>query len=101
MAQSLDAERRPLPAQASLFKKVCDAGEGGFWQIIREPFRQHEITRGQVKELVREALSATKGSYKQAARMMGVLEKDYNRFLDFLKNAGTKMDYREFRRDTE
>ena len=99
IGQSLDAERRPLPAQISLFKRVCEGGEGAFWQLVREPYRQHDITRSQLKDLVRDSLEATKGSYKQAARMMGVLEKDYNRFLDFLKNAGTKLDYREFRRE--
>jgi len=47
---------------------------------------------------VSDALNASRGSYKQAAAMMGVNTREYNRFLDFLKNSNAKLDYREFRR---
>ncbi len=96
---SLEAEKRPLPLEASLFKRVADSGDNAFWEMVREPYRNHEITRNQLVSLVRDSLAETKGSYKQAARIMGVLDKDYNRFLDFLKNSGAKPDFREFRKD--
>lgn len=103
--RSLAAEMRHAvsgaPAQSSggsLFKKVGKGGENAFWELIQKPYRNHEMTHAQLVELVREALTESKGSYKQAAAAMGVAESDYNRFLDFLKNSRAKLDYREFRR---
>ncbi|QTD51345.1 sigma-54-dependent Fis family transcriptional regulator [Sulfidibacter corallicola] len=81
-----------------LFRQVCDGGPNAFWGMVQQPYRQHEITHANLLALVREALTESKGSYKQAAAMMGIVDKDYNRFLDFLKNSRAKLDYREFRR---
>ena len=98
--ESLKNERHHhAPSQASLLTRVTEAGRNAFWELVRDPFRNHELTRAQLDKLIRGALQATKGSYKQAARMMGVEEKDYNRFLDFLKNSGCKPDYRLFRKE--
>ena len=81
-----------------LFKTVCDGGEGAFWEMVQRPYRRHEITQNQLIQLVSDALNASRGSYKQASAMMGVAARDYNKFLDFLKNSSAKLDYREFRR---
>ncbi len=92
-----DEAEGPANVEQALFKTVCDAGSGAFWELVQKPYRQHEITQNQLIQLVSDALNASRGSYKQAAAMMGVLTEDYNRFLDFLKNSNAKLDYREFR----
>lgn len=93
--QSLAAENA-APSQ-SLFDRVRQAGDNAFWQDVWEPFRGHRITKQDLLTLVEDALTASKGSYKQAARMMGVADEDYRRFLDFLKNSDAKPDFRKFR----
>lgn len=93
-----DESEAPVSLEKALFRTVCDAGEEAFWELVQKPYRRHEITQNQLVQLVSDSLNASKGSYKQAAAMMGVTGKDYNRFLDFLKNSNAKLDYREFRR---
>ena len=99
LLKSLESESNPdmEREEGPLFDAVREAGEDGFWQLVRDPFRQHDLTRRQLDHLIRDALRSSRGSYKQAARLMGVRERDYNRFLDFLKNSGVKPDFREFR----
>ena len=98
IVDSLNAEQRRTKREVPLFDSVCKSGENAFWQMIYQPYRKHEITQSQLVGLVRDALTASMGSYKQAAFMMGIAEKDYNRFLDFLKNSDAKLDYRKFRK---
>jgi len=92
-----DEQEGPITVEKALFRIVCDAGDGAFWELVQQPYRRHEITQNQLIQLVADSLNASKGSYKQAAAMMGVTVGDYNRFLDFLKNSNAKLDYREFR----
>ncbi len=95
---SLAFEAHDSPAIQSLYRRVRACGQGGFWREIHQPYRERNLTRAQLLEAVREALTEAKGSYKQAARLMGVAPDEYNRFLDFLKNSHAKPDYREFRK---
>lgn len=84
--------------RTNLFKEVCDSGDNAFWDLIHKPYRAHQITQEDLRNLIKQGLTATRGSYKQTALLMGVSEKDYNKFLDFLKNSDAKPDYRPFRR---
>jgi len=97
--ESLALEREEAePTASSLYDQARQGGDGAFWRLIHQPYRDHELTRGQLTAVVRDALAASGGSYKQAARSMGVAESEYHKFLDFLKNSGAKLDFREFRR---
>ena len=86
-----------LIRQQPTLEEISGAGGDAFWSLVRDPFRDRQLTKEQVRDLIREALQATQGSYKQAAQLMGISPQDYNRFMDFLRNSGTKLDFRSFR----
>lgn len=79
------------------YKEVNKAGPEAFWKLVQQPYRERSLTRDELRNLISDALQATRGSYKQAALNMGIDEKDYRRFLDFLKNSDAKLDFRAFR----
>src|SRR6185436_17785514 len=56
-----------------------------FWAVVYPLYMQREITRTNVRELVRRALAESRGSYKLVARMFNVEMADYKRFLNFLR----------------
>jgi hypothetical protein len=58
---------------------------------------QREITRGNVRELVRKALEETRGSYRVVTRMFNMQDADYKRFLNFLRKHDCQIPYRSYR----
>jgi hypothetical protein len=50
-----------------------------------------------VQALVARALADGGGYYRQAARRLAVDDAGYGRFMDFLRHAGCKVDYRSYR----
>ncbi|MFC2172348.1 sigma 54-interacting transcriptional regulator [Acidobacteriota bacterium] len=72
-------------AQAvTLFKAMADGGQK-FWDVIRKPFLDREISRNLVKEVVMLGLMRTEGSYKKLAELFNVGDQ-YKKFHGFLKN---------------
>ncbi len=61
--------------------------EGSFWEVVKKPFMKRDISRREVKEVIKYALSKTKNSkYKECLKYLNIEEKDYKKFLDFLKD---------------
>ncbi len=60
------------------------AGNISFWKQIYLLFLNRDITRHDVRELVRKGLTTTSGSYKEVVKLFGMPESDYKRFLNFL-----------------
>jgi len=68
-----------------------------FWQHIHPLFLNRDITRHDMRELVRRGLSATRGSYRATLELFGIPPDDYKRFMNFLATHECRVDYREFR----
>ncbi len=73
------------------------AGRTDFWSAVRAPLRAKTLTRAQAREVVAEGLRRTSGSYKETARLFGLPDDDYGRFMDFLRFNKLKLDFRPFR----
>jgi 2-phospho-L-lactate transferase/gluconeogenesis factor (CofD/UPF0052 family) len=56
-----------------------------FWMAVREPFMRHDLTRDDVREVVRRGLARTSGSYRLLAELFNLAPTDYERFLTFLQ----------------
>jgi 2-phospho-L-lactate transferase/gluconeogenesis factor (CofD/UPF0052 family) len=56
-----------------------------FWMAVREPFMRHDLTREDVREVVRRGLERTSGSYRLLAELFNLAPTDYERFLTFLQ----------------
>jgi hypothetical protein len=76
----------------SLLSKKCD-----FWGHIQTLFINRDLTRGDLRALVRRGLSATGGSYRALLPLFGIDGRDYKKFLNFLSTHDCRVDYREYR----
>jgi transcriptional regulator with PAS, ATPase and Fis domain len=73
------------------------APEGWFWDEIWPRWKMRKISLNQLEELVRRTLAENGGFYSRVAVRLGVAQRDYQRFIDFLSHAGVKIDYQQFR----
>jgi transcriptional regulator with PAS, ATPase and Fis domain len=75
-------------------------GGYSFWDHIYPLFLSRDITRHDMRELVRRGLSTTRGNYRALLKLFGMSSQDYKRFLNFLAAHQCGADFREFRQGT-
>ena len=88
-----------VPPRASvdaLFEGLS-SGQMSFWETVYPQFIRRDLTRNDVRELVRRGLSSTRGNYRALLPLFGVPMSDYKRFLNFLAAHDCALDYRDFR----
>jgi transcriptional regulator with PAS, ATPase and Fis domain len=73
------------------------SGGYSFWEHVHPLFLARDITRHDVRGLVRKGLSTTRGNYRALLRLFGMSANDYKRFLNFLGAHDCTVDFREFR----
>ncbi len=88
-------ERRRQVAD-ELYNAIVTAGYS-FWDHIYPLFLSRDITRHDMRELVRRGLSTTRGNYRALLKLFGMPPADYKRFLNFLAAHECRADFREFR----
>ncbi|HEU4879927.1 MAG TPA: sigma-54 dependent transcriptional regulator, partial [Gemmatimonadaceae bacterium] len=76
------------------------SGGYSFWDHIYPLFLSRDITRHDMRELVRKGLSTTRGNYRQLLKLFGMANQDYKRFLNFLAAHDCGADFRAFRHGT-
>ncbi len=91
-------ERRVQIAD-ELYAAVVNGGYS-FWDHIYPLFLSRDITRHDMRELVRKGLSTTRGNYRQLLKLFGMANQDYKRFLNFLAAHDCGADFRAFRHGT-
>ena len=88
-------ERRRRVAD-DLFDALVD-GRRTFWGHVYEEFMRRDLTRADLRQLVRTGLSATGGNYRAVVRLLGMEPQEYKKFLNFLASHDCAVDYRELR----
>jgi transcriptional regulator with PAS, ATPase and Fis domain len=88
-------ERRRQVAD-ELYNAIVTAGYS-FWDHIYPLFLSRDITRHDMRELVRRGLATTRGNYRALLKLFGMPNSDYKRFLNFLAAHDCRTDFREFR----
>ena len=73
------------------------SGDYSFWDHIHPLFLDRDITRHDLRELVRRGLNVTRGNYRGLLELFRIPPADYKRFTNFLTTHDTRVDYREFR----
>lgn len=91
-------ERRVQVAD-ELYAALVNGGYS-FWDHIYPLFLSRDITRHDMRELVRRGLSTTRGNYRALLRLFGISSQDYKRFLNFLAAHDCGADFRAFRHGT-
>jgi len=88
-------ERRRTVAD-DLYKKLVEERES-FWTAVYPLYMQREITRGNVRDLVRKGLEDARGNYKIVAKLFNMESRDYKRFLNFLRKHDCQLPFKEYR----
>jgi transcriptional regulator with PAS, ATPase and Fis domain len=95
----LPARERRTQVADELYQALVVSGYS-FWEHIYPLFLSRDITRHDMRELIRRGLSATRGNYRTMLKLFGMLPRDYKRFLNFLAAHDCRADFREFRNGT-
>jgi len=80
----------------NLIERVTEHGES-FWSAVHEPFMARDITREEVRAVVRVGLTTTRGSYKSLLPVFNMPPTDYKKFLGFLRKYHVHLPIHEFR----
>jgi transcriptional regulator with GAF, ATPase, and Fis domain len=88
-------ERRRTVAD-DLYKRMTEQGES-FWTTVYPLFMGREITRSNVRDLIALGLQETRGNYKIVARIFNMEQRDYKRFLNFLRKHDCQIPFKEYR----
>ena len=88
-------ERRRTVAD-DLYRRVAKEGES-FWTVVYPLYMQREITKTNVREVVRRGLEEARGNYKIVARMFNLGNDDYKRFLNFLRKHDCQLPFKQYR----
>ena len=88
-------ERRRRVAD-ELYDSLTDGG-CHFWNDLYPMFMNRDLTRNDLRMLIRKGLGTSKGSYRGLLQLFGLDEGDYKRLLNFLAAHECSIDFREFR----
>jgi transcriptional regulator with PAS, ATPase and Fis domain len=73
------------------------AGRYDFWDDIHGLFTSRDITRADLRQLVRHGLTTTAGSYRGLLQLFGMDQGDYKKLMNFLAAHDCGVDPREFK----
>jgi transcriptional regulator with PAS, ATPase and Fis domain len=88
-------ERRRQPAD-ELYEGLV-SGRYTFWNRVHPLFMSRDLTRHDVRDLIRRGLRATNGSYRLLLPLYGMSQNDYKRLMNFLTTHDCGVDFRAFR----
>jgi transcriptional regulator with PAS, ATPase and Fis domain len=89
------ADRRRQVAD-DLYDALVTRG-ASFWEYVYPMFLARDITRHDLRELIRRGLQASQGRYKSMLKLFGISSRDYRRFMNFLAAHECGVGFREFR----
>src|SRR5437867_2081144 len=84
----------------SWFKELSE-GRKDFWSAIHHRYKRRDISREKIRALLDLGLRSTRGSYKNLASTFHVKERDYRRFMDFLRRNECLLDFRPYRKGAD
>jgi transcriptional regulator with PAS, ATPase and Fis domain len=88
-------ERRRTVAD-DLYQRLVEERQS-FWSVVYPLYMQREITRSNVRDVVRKGLQEARGNYKIVARLFNMEQGDYKRFLNFLRKHDCQVPFKEYR----
>jgi DNA-binding NtrC family response regulator len=92
----VELDESTAPIHEVLFHRIV-VGQESFWTVVYEPFMARDLTRNDVREVIRLGLQHTLGNYKLLVASFNMPPKDYKRFLNFLRKYGCHVPFQLFR----
>jgi two-component system response regulator HydG len=100
MAAASPPAEQPRPAARSVADQLFDQmvkERMSFWSVVYSPFMSRDLTRADVRALVKRGLESTSGNYKVLVELFNMKPDDYKRFLGFLRKYHCHMPFQQFR----
>src|SRR4029079_3022830 len=97
--QVLPVKERRKQVADELYQALV-AGGVSVGETIHPVFLERDVTRHDMRELVRRGLGTTRGNYRSLLRLFGMPASDYKRFLNFLAAHDCNVDFRAYRTGT-
>ena len=85
-----------VPRADELFDRMLVGGES-FWSAVYGPFMRRDLTRDDVRSIVRKGLVKTRGNYTGLMQTFNMAQDDYKRFLNFLRKHQCQLNFYSFR----
>ena len=82
-----------------MFDRIVTGAES-FWSVVYGPFMTRDLTRDDVRHIVRRGLQRTHGNYAGLMRAFNMAPEDYKRFLNFLRKHQCQLNFHPFRAPT-
>ncbi len=80
----------------SMYERMVRGGES-FWAVVYPPFIARDLTRDDVRLVIRKGLEQARGNYKVLVSLFNMPATDYKRFLNFLRKHDCHMPFQRFR----
>jgi transcriptional regulator with PAS, ATPase and Fis domain len=84
--------------EVAIWFKDISEGKKDFWSAVHTRYKRRDISREKILAFVDFGLRSTRGSYKTMASMFHLKEKEYRRFMDFLRRNDCLLDFRPYRK---
>jgi DNA-binding NtrC family response regulator len=85
-----------IPNAQVLFERIVKGGSS-FWSVAYEPFMARDLTRKDIRDLVRLGLEHTRGNYKLLVTTFNMGPEEYKKFLNFLRKYQCHVPFQAFR----
>jgi transcriptional regulator with PAS, ATPase and Fis domain len=87
----------PKPALADVLYDRMLKDRVSFWSAVYPLFMSRDMTRDDLRSLVRRGLEQTSGSYRVLVTLFQMPPEDYKRFLNFLRKHNCHLAFQPFR----
>jgi transcriptional regulator with PAS, ATPase and Fis domain len=84
------------PLVDELFDRLVN-GRESFWNVVHPLFIARDMTRADLRALLRKGLEQAGGSYKVVVQLFNMPVSDYKRFLNFLRKHHCQVPFQRFR----
>jgi transcriptional regulator with PAS, ATPase and Fis domain len=91
------AAEAPVKSRAELFWDRMVVGGESFWTVVYPAFIDRELTKTDLRQLIKAGLQQTQGSYRKLVELFRMAPGDYKRFLAFLYQHDCHLPFHGFR----
>jgi transcriptional regulator with PAS, ATPase and Fis domain len=87
----------PAKSRAEVFWDRMVVGGESFWTVVYPAFIDRELTKTDLRQLIKAGLQQTQGSYRKLVELFRMAPGDYKRFLAFLYQHDCHLPFHGFR----
>jgi DNA-binding NtrC family response regulator len=86
----------PTSVADDLYDRIVN-GRESFWSVVHTAFMARDLTRADLRALLRKGLGHTGGNYKVLVQLFNMPATDYKRFLNFLRKHECQIAFQRYR----